>query len=129
MHDQINKLRQRWNELTGQDVRERPFERVGYEFLKDFSIGDMEQVVQHMNHNNKKREARFRDVLRFDRILGDPESFEARRSEAAAFWRNRVKPPTEKQKVLSEFRGTPAETEGTGTVRQWGDILKTIKTP
>lgn len=126
MHEQINKLRQRWNELTGQDVRERPFERVGYEFLKDFTIEDMEQVVQFILHQNKKREPRFRDVLRFDRVLGDPETFEGRRSEAAAWWRNRVKPATEKAKTVAAFRSTPGETEGTGTTRTLRDVLKGI---
>lgn len=130
MIEQIKSIHQCWCRLTGQELRYQPCERMIFDWINSgFTEQDLETLLEFMLWQNRKREPKYRDKIQFHRIVGDLEVANSRLGEAIAWKRNRVKPPTEKQKVLSEFRGTPAETEGTGTVRQWGDILKTIKTP
>lgn len=128
MHNQLLEILDAYTRLSGREAKLGVYEHSLFDWVRaGFTKEDMITVINYINRENRRND--FKYSLRLGHLINDHQRFEDLLQEAKAKDRNRVKPPTERQKVLSEFRGTPAETEGTGTVRQWGDILKTIKTP
>ena len=102
-----------------------PCERMLYEFVKsDFTADDLRCVLMFIIWQNKKREPQFRERLRFDKIVGDLEVFNARAAEARAWERNRRPAPTPREKVLQQLRGTAPEAPA--NVRHVSEVFSSI---
>ena len=130
MQDELQKLHARFLELTNQNAREVPYacyEWQWYEFKRmGWTEQDLEIVITYLKHENAKAsEARYRTKFYPDKIL-NPQYFAGRLGTAGPWWRNRVRPPTEKAKTLAQFRSTHPEPEPTAGARSFKDVLREV---
>lgn len=106
MIDQLKSVHSAWVKLTGQELKYQPCERMLFDFVNSgFTVQDLECVLTFMLWSNSKREPKYRDRIQFHRIVGDLEVFNSRLGEAHAWHRNRRPSPSDKEKVLAQWRG------------------------
>lgn len=126
--DTLNTLKdlfQCWCEMTGQELRYPPTERILYEFHRaEFTEADLRCVLGFLLWRNKKLEPKYRTRLLIHRLL-EPEWFNSQLGEAKAWERNRQK-FREKAKTVAAFRGTDAEPEQVGQVRHVSEVFKAM---
>ncbi len=108
----LDQLLAAWNSATGQDVRPRAVERILFELWRaDYTPADVTLVVDFLRRQNAKLQgAQFR--INIFKVLGDVETFESTRAEAAAMQRNRRPPATPRQQVEA-LRERPVDPEET----------------
>src|SRR5688572_28381419 len=128
METTLKALHQQWNELTDQQLKYGPAERMWFDFVNNgFTADDLKTVLTFMFHQNRKRDPKYRDRIQFHRIVGDLETFNSRLAEALAWSRNRVKPPTEKARTVAAFRGEAPVVEQPGSTRHISEVFKALQ--
>lgn len=100
----IEDLQATWCRLTGQELNRKALERMFFDFLNAaFTADDLRCVVVNMQASNKRMTgAAF--SFRVHRVIGDLEWFASMLGEARAMERNRIKPVTPRNEVLSQWR-------------------------
>lgn len=117
----MNPILETWQNLTGQPLNERAFERMCFDFEKaGFTPSDLTSVVQHMRRLNLTYSQAYR--LRFNarRVIGDLEWFGSMLGEATAVKRNAIR-RTNRDRVL-EMSGRP-QTRPVEAARPIKDLL------
>jgi hypothetical protein len=110
MVDHLKAILAAWCEITGQEVKYRPVERLLWEFHQmDFTADDLRCVVQGMKRHNSKSDSKYK--IQLHKVIGDLETFASMLAEFRAKERNRPKPPSPAQRVVSEFRRSPGQVQ------------------
>lgn len=122
MNDQMKLLHTVWNQTTGQELHFKATERLFYELWKmEFKPDDLLCVLKHVLAYNKTH-THAPMKIQIHKLCGDLEIFASILAEARAKDRNRVKPATPKESVLSEWRGIKPESNG--NARSIGEFIK-----
>lgn len=112
MNDQLKLLHSCWCTTTGQDLHFKATERLFYELWKmEFKPDDLLCVLKHcLAYNKTHQNAQMK--IQIHKLCGDLEVFASILAEARAKERNRIKPTTPKESVLSSWRGVKPESNG-----------------
>lgn len=125
--ENIDALIAAWNDLTGQQLNARAFERVVYDFLAmGFTVDDLRCVIRFKQHRNRDYRSGVGFRMNAFKIMGDTELFAADLAEARAVGRNRVKLDA-RDVVLSEWRRTLTTTRTAAGAVHVSEALRKLK--
>lgn len=113
--------------LTSTTPNIRLWERDFFEFVSaGFTPSDMEAVlIWIMRENKKASEPRYHKSVSLMKLIGDLRVFDSHLCEARASNRNH-KPTTQKESVLTSFRGF-SERDTKVCARKIGEIIGSLK--